>query len=117
MPDAELAPALAPETAELVADPTADRVAGGTRDAGVAGDRVAAVGAHHPQLAIQFVPTNRRVDLAKGEADIAIRNVWPTEGDVIARRGLNSEWRSMRRRLTSRSMARRKPTKTSVLTV
>ena len=27
------------------------------------------------------------MDLAKGEADIAIRNVWPTEGDVIARRG------------------------------
>ena len=45
------------------------------------------VRSHHPQLAIQFVPTNRRVDLAKGEADIAIRNVWPTEGDVIARRG------------------------------
>jgi DNA-binding transcriptional LysR family regulator len=45
------------------------------------------VSAHHPQLSVQFIPTNRSVDLAKGEADIAIRNVKPTEGDLIARRG------------------------------
>jgi DNA-binding transcriptional LysR family regulator len=43
--------------------------------------------ARHPQLTVQFIPTNRSVDLARGEADIAIRNVKPTEGDLIALRG------------------------------
>lgn len=45
------------------------------------------VGNKHPGLAVQFIPTNRKVDLAKGEADIAIRNTRPTEGDIVARRG------------------------------
>ncbi len=45
------------------------------------------VTSRHPRLKVQFIPTNRTLDLAKGEADIALRNVWPTEGDVIPRRG------------------------------
>jgi DNA-binding transcriptional LysR family regulator len=45
------------------------------------------VRARHPKLAVQFIPTNRSIDLGRGEADIAIRNVRPTEGDLIARRG------------------------------
>lgn len=45
------------------------------------------VSTRHSQLAVQFIPTNRTVDLARGEADIAIRNVRPTEVDLIARRG------------------------------
>ena len=45
------------------------------------------VESQHPGLSVQFIPTNRAVDLAKGEADIAIRNIRPTEVDVIARRG------------------------------
>lgn len=45
------------------------------------------VSARHPRLVVQFIPTNRSVDLAKGEADVAIRNARPTEGDLIARRG------------------------------
>lgn len=42
--------------------------------------------ARHPKLAVQFIPTNRSVDLGRGEADIAIRNVKPTEGYLVARR-------------------------------
>ena len=47
------------------------------------------VGTKYPGLAVQFIPTNRKVDLNKGEAEIAIRNTRPTEGDLIARRGFD----------------------------
>ena len=41
----------------------------------------------YPNLSIRFVPVHRTVDLAKGEADIAIRLVKPTELDLIGRPG------------------------------
>jgi DNA-binding transcriptional LysR family regulator len=40
----------------------------------------------HPRLSIELNAATRLIDLAKGEADIAIRMVRPTEIDLIAKR-------------------------------
>ena len=50
----------------------------------------AMVSEKHPKLSIELNAAARIVDLAKGEADIAIRMVRPSEIDVIARRAF--EW-------------------------
>ena len=46
----------------------------------------AIVSAKHPRLLIELNAATRVIDLAKGEADIAIRMVRPTEIDLIAKR-------------------------------
>ena len=46
----------------------------------------AIVSAKHPRLSIELNAATRVIDLAKGEADIAIRMVRPTEIDLIAKR-------------------------------
>ena len=46
----------------------------------------------HPGLEFDFSATMERVDLAKGEADIAVRAGAPTEPDVIARKVMQSGW-------------------------
>lgn len=51
-----------------------------------------AVQAKHPLLEIEFSGNINRVDLAKGEADIAIRMSLPSEPDLIARRVLECGW-------------------------
>ena len=51
-----------------------------------------AVRAKHPLLEIEFSGNYNRVDLAKGEADIAIRMAMPSEADLIARRVLECGW-------------------------
>lgn len=51
-----------------------------------------AVRAKHPLLDIEFSGNYNRVDLAKGEADIAIRMSLPSEPDLIARRVLECGW-------------------------
>lgn len=40
----------------------------------------------HPKLRVELVPGERTVDLARREADLALRIVRPTEGDLVARR-------------------------------
>ena len=42
--------------------------------------------AKHPKLSIELNAATRVIDLAKGEADIAIRMIQPTEIDLIAKR-------------------------------
>jgi DNA-binding transcriptional LysR family regulator len=51
-----------------------------------------AVRAKHPLLDIEVSGNYNRVDLAKGEADIAIRMSSPSEPDLIARRVLECGW-------------------------
>jgi DNA-binding transcriptional LysR family regulator len=51
-----------------------------------------AVRAKHPLLEIEFSGSIDRVDLAKGEADIAIRMSLPSEPDLVARRVLECGW-------------------------
>jgi DNA-binding transcriptional LysR family regulator len=46
----------------------------------------------HPGLEFDFSATIERVDLAKGEADIAVRAGVPTEPDLIARKLMQSGW-------------------------
>jgi DNA-binding transcriptional LysR family regulator len=48
--------------------------------------------AKYPLLTIEMQADNRRVDLAKGEADIALRMARPTEPDLIARRAVVMGW-------------------------
>lgn len=45
----------------------------------------------HPGIRIQFVLTDRYVDLAKGDADVALRS-GDTEGDLIGRKVADSLW-------------------------
>ncbi|MEM8851378.1 MAG: LysR family transcriptional regulator [Pseudomonadota bacterium] len=47
---------------------------------------LAVLRAAHPGIEIDILATNARADLRRREADIAIRNVAPTEPDLIARR-------------------------------
>ena len=44
----------------------------------------------HPRLSIELNAATRLIDLAKGEADIAIRMVRPTEIDLIAKRAFEA---------------------------
>jgi DNA-binding transcriptional LysR family regulator len=48
--------------------------------------------AKYPLLTIDMQADNRRVDLAKGEADIALRMARPTEPDLVARRAVVMGW-------------------------
>jgi DNA-binding transcriptional LysR family regulator len=45
-----------------------------------------------PQLSLQFTVENRSVDLAKGEAHIAIRMFRPTEPSLVCRRAFELGW-------------------------
>lgn len=47
---------------------------------------VAGIRARHPGIQIQIVATNQVSDLGGREADIAIRNFRPTDGDLVARK-------------------------------
>lgn len=40
----------------------------------------------HPELTVELIPGNQVIDLARGDADLAIRVVRPQGGDLIARR-------------------------------
>ena len=42
--------------------------------------------AHHPGIAIELAVTNRNQDLARGDADIAVRMIRPTQSGLVARR-------------------------------
>ncbi len=42
--------------------------------------------ARHPGVAVELAVTNRNEDLARGDADIAVRMVRPTQSGVVARR-------------------------------
>ena len=42
--------------------------------------------ARHPGIAIELAVTNRNQDLARGDADIAVRMVRPTQSGLVARR-------------------------------
>jgi len=46
----------------------------------------------HPALAVEVIGDNRTIDLAKGEADIALRMFRPTEAGLVARRTLEMGW-------------------------
>ncbi len=48
--------------------------------------------AKYPALGIEFNADNRFVDIAKGEADIALRGAMPTSIDLIARRTVDMGW-------------------------
>ena len=50
------------------------------------------VRAKHPLLAIEFSGDDRAVDLAKGEADIAVRMSRPNELDLVARQAFECGW-------------------------
>ncbi|MEM9798579.1 MAG: LysR family transcriptional regulator [Pseudomonadota bacterium] len=47
---------------------------------------LASLRAAHPRIRLEIVASNDRADLRRREADIAIRNVAPSEPDLIARR-------------------------------
>jgi DNA-binding transcriptional LysR family regulator len=46
----------------------------------------------YPALRVDLIMTDRRLDLAKGEADVALRVHEPGDGSLIARRIANSPW-------------------------
>jgi DNA-binding transcriptional LysR family regulator len=46
----------------------------------------------YPTLALELIGDNRTVDLAKGEADIALRMFRPVETDLVARRSVEMGW-------------------------
>lgn len=48
--------------------------------------------AKYPLLTIEMQADNRKVDLAKGEADVALRMARPSEPDLIARRAVIMGW-------------------------
>ena len=48
--------------------------------------------ARHPGLEFDIIGAMERVDLAKGDADIAVRAGEPTEPDLIARKVMRSGW-------------------------
>jgi DNA-binding transcriptional LysR family regulator len=50
------------------------------------------VRAKHPRLAIEVSGNYDRVDLSRGEADIAIRMSLPSESDLVARKVLDCGW-------------------------
>jgi DNA-binding transcriptional LysR family regulator len=57
---------------------------------------LAAFHARHPGVAIELAVTNRNEDLARGDADIAVRMVRPTQSGLVARRIGGSAHRSLR---------------------
>jgi DNA-binding transcriptional LysR family regulator len=46
----------------------------------------------YPALRVEFVMSDRNLDLAKGQADIAIRAVPPTDDTLFGRKIANSSW-------------------------
>ena len=48
--------------------------------------------ARHPSLAVELSGAFQRVDLARGEGDVALRMARPTEADLVARRALDCGW-------------------------
>jgi DNA-binding transcriptional LysR family regulator len=46
----------------------------------------------HPLLAVELRGSFQRADLAKGEADIALRMARPEEPDLVARRAIDTGW-------------------------
>jgi molybdate transport repressor ModE-like protein len=46
----------------------------------------------HPELRVDLIMTDRRLDLAKGEAEVALRMHEPGEEALIARKIANSSW-------------------------
>jgi len=46
----------------------------------------------HPGLSVQLRGDYQRVDLAKGEADVAVRMARPSEADLVARRAFDCGW-------------------------
>jgi DNA-binding transcriptional LysR family regulator len=46
----------------------------------------------HPELEVELLGAYHRVDLAKGEADIALRMARPEEADLVARRAFDCAW-------------------------
>jgi len=46
----------------------------------------------HPELDLELTGAYHRVDLAKGEADIALRMARPEEADLVARRAFDHPW-------------------------
>jgi DNA-binding transcriptional LysR family regulator len=46
----------------------------------------------YPALRVEFVMSDRNLDLAKGQADIAIRGVAPTDDTLIGRKIADSSW-------------------------
>jgi DNA-binding transcriptional LysR family regulator len=53
---------------------------------------LAEMAAKYPLLTIEIQADNRRMDLAKGEADVALRMARPGEPDLIARRAVVIGW-------------------------
>lgn len=58
----------------------------------LAGTLLPAVRERYPALAFEVVGDNRTVDLAKGEADMALRMFRPTESGLVARRTFEMGW-------------------------
>lgn len=48
--------------------------------------------ARHPGLRVVLAPSEAMVDLTRREADIALRVVRPTRGDLVVKRGLRTRW-------------------------
>lgn len=48
--------------------------------------------ARYPSARVEFVMSDRNLDLAKGQADIAIRGVIPTEDALVGRKIADSSW-------------------------
>jgi molybdate transport repressor ModE-like protein len=48
--------------------------------------------ARYPSSRVEFVMSDRNLDLAKGQADIAIRGVTPTEDALVGRKIADSSW-------------------------
>ena len=46
----------------------------------------------HPALSVEVIGAYRRADLAKGDADIAVRMMRPEEPDLVARRAFECAW-------------------------
>ena len=46
----------------------------------------------HPLLSVELSGDIQRVDLAKGEADVAVRMARPSESDLVARRAFDVGW-------------------------
>ena len=59
--------------------------------------------AKHPELTIEIEPGEAVLDLTRREADIALRTVRPTRGDLVATRVLRARWVLV----ASRKLARR----------
>ena len=63
-------------------------------------------GASHPGLKIEFVLSDRYIDLGKGEADVALRSGDTDDGVLVGRKIADSIWAIYATKITSLSMAR-----------